>query len=281
MNRRTFLAGSFALASCGPTRGTFRFRHAVCNGTWPGVPFEEICRDARAAGYEALEIAPATVEGRKPADLAAAMRHEGLDCVGLHALLAGSEFHATTSDLALRTRTWERLRRLTDFAAEIGGRLAVLGSGKQRSSIGGSTLAEARDRLVEGLASLSGRGVDILLEPLKRPFSDVAVTLAESIDLVRRVGRSDIATMLDCRHSSGEAEDVGALVRRHSSWIRHVHVNEVDGRRPGTGSFDYGRLFNALREVDYRGWVSLEVFDFSEGGPRIARESISHLRRFE
>lgn len=281
IDRRAFLSGALALAACGPRREEAAFRHAVCNETWPGLSFEETCRDAREAGYEALEIAPATVEGRRPAELARALRNEGLACVGLHALLAGSEFHATTPDAALRARAWDRLRRLTALSREIGGLFLVFGSGKQRSTTGGSTREDATSRFIEGLAGLSGRGVEVLVEPLKPPFSDVVNTLAEAAEVVRRVDRPDVAAMIDCRHSTGEREPADVLVRRHAAILRHVHVNEADGRRPGTGRFAYAPLLGALRSIGYRGWLSLEVFDFSEGGPRIARGSIAHLRNLE
>jgi len=282
MKRRRFLASALAAgAACATRGGTGRaFRHAACNGTWEGWAFADVCRDAREAGYGALEIAPATVASARPEELARAMRAEGLACAGFHALLAGTELHATTPDRARRERTWEALRRLADRCREAGGRFLVFGSGKQRGAVDGSTREDATSRLVEGLAGLSGRGVEVLIEPLKAPFSDVVNTLDEAADVVRRVGRPDVASMIDCRHATGEASDPAALVRRHAAILRHVHVNEADGRRPGTGRFPFGPLLGALRGIGYEGWLSLEVFDFSEGGPRIARESIAYLERF-
>jgi len=42
-------------------------------------------------------------------------------------------------------------------------------------------------------------------------------------------------------------------------------VNELDGRHPGTGSYDFRPLFDLLRRRQYSGWISLEAFDFTFG----------------
>ena len=68
-----------------------------------------------------------------------------------------------------------------------------------------------------------------------------------------------------------------ALVERHLLHIRHVHVNELDGRHCGSGSYDYKPLLRALRRGNYAGWISLEAFDFTPGAERLAAESLRHL----
>ena len=47
------------------------------------------------------------------------------------------------------------------------------------------------------------------------------------------------------------------------------------------GDLDFAPIFRALRDVDYRGWISVEVFDTSPGGETIARRSIEYMRRVE
>jgi sugar phosphate isomerase/epimerase len=66
-------------------------------------------------------------------------------------------------------------------------------------------------------------------------------------------------------------------VDRYFEFIRHVHVNELDGRHCGTGGYDFGPVFEVLARRGYRGWISLEAFDFTPGPERLAEESLHHL----
>ena len=70
-------------------------RYAICNETFADWPLERACAEAAAAGYAGLEVAPFTLGDRpvalsagERARIAATIRAAGLECVGLHWLLA-------------------------------------------------------------------------------------------------------------------------------------------------------------------------------------------------
>ncbi len=92
-------------------------------------------------------------------------------------------------------------------------------------------------------------------------------------------GSPAVATIFDTHNAFLEETPHSRAIRKHFPLIRHVHVNEMDGRRPGTGTYDFATVLGTLRDLGYRGWVSVEVFDFSPGGERIAKESLAHLER--
>ena len=45
------------------------------------------------------------------------------------------------------------------------------------------------------------------------------------------------------------------------------------------GDIDFVPIIETLREVDYQGWISVEVFDYKPGVERLARESIEYLQK--
>ena len=266
------------------------FRHSMCNEAFGQRPFAETVKAIRHAGYSGVEIAPFTL-AESPVDISAgerreyraAMASEGLAFVGLHWLMVSPPgLHVTTPDDALRQRSWEHIRRLIDLCADLGpGGVMVFGSPQQRSTTGGLTREEATCHFVDGLASIAphaeSAGVTVLVEALPVAQSDVVQSLAEAAAIVRRIASPAIRTMFDVHNAIDERETHTALVDRYFDLIRHVHVNELDGRHCGTGGYDFRPLLEVLARRGYAGWISLEAFDFSYGGERIAAESLAHL----
>lgn len=263
----------------------------MCNEAFGDTPFPDVCRVLKDAGYTGIEIAPFTlsetpgsIDAARRVELASVMKSEGLEFAGLHWLMVSPPgLHVTTPDDALRERSWNHIRELIDLCADLGPNgVLVFGSPKQRSTTGGTSREEATQRYIEGLARVApqaeSRGVTILVEALPLNQSDVVTDLAEAVDIVRAVASPAVATMFDTHNAVDETTAHPELVDRYYEYIRHVHVNETDGRHPGTGDYRFGPLFDVLERRGYRGWVSLEAFDFAPGGERIARETIDYLK---
>ena len=262
----------------------------MCNEAFEGWPFAEACKAIRKAGYTGIEIAPFTL-AEKPADITAAERQEyreiiqseGLSFVGLHWLMVSPKgLHVSGPDAGLRQRSWEHIRHLMDLCADLGtGGVMVFGSPHQRSTTGGLTRGEATRNFIDGLAGVephaAERQVTVLVEALPANQSDVVETLDEAVAVVREIGSPYIQTIFDVHNAIDEKLPDAALVERYFDYIRHVHVNELDGRHCGAGDYDYKPVLEVLRRRNYAGWVSLEAFDFTPGAERLANESLRHL----
>lgn len=275
----------------------YPFRHSLCNEIFhpPGVvsdyTFEGACRKIREIGYGGIEVAPFTLSD-EPQTIPAAKRrqlretivNEGLEFVGLHWLMLSPKgLHVTTPDDALRERSWAHVRHLIDLCADLGDKgVMVFGSPGQRNTTGGSTAEDATKRFRDGFADVAEqaeeRGVTVLVEALPSAQSDVVNTVAEAVEIVKYCASLAIQTMFDSHNAADETEPHTEVVRKNWQWIRHVHVNEMDGKHCSRGDYDFKSLLRVLADNQYKGWVSLEAFDFSFGSETIARESLQHLQ---
>lgn len=268
----------------------FPFRHSICNESFEGRPFASAVQAIRKAGYTGIEIAPFTL-AESPFQVTSAQRKEyrdiieseGLTFVGLHWLMVSPKgLHVTTPDVELRKRSWEHIGGLIDLCADLGPNgVMVFGSPKQRSTTGGLTRDEATKNFVDGLRSVAGhaleRRVTVLVEALPIGQADVVLTLEEAAGIVESIGSPAIQTMFDVHNAIDEHDPHDRLIDRYFDHIRHVHVNELDGKHCGAGNYDFKPIFAMLRKRNYTGWISLEAFDFTPGAEKLANESLRHL----
>ncbi len=270
------------------------FRFATCNEIFQNVPFAEACAAIRSIGYTGIEIAPFTLSenaSNLTAQDRAAIRRtiidNGLSFVGVHWILAApKDLHATTSDPAQRERTWRFIADLIELSADLRTSdndepVLVFGSPKQRSTTNGVAPAQAVEHMREGLARLSPfaeeRRVTVLLEPLSPDQCDVVNSLEEAAAIVTEIDSPGIQTMFDVHNAVAESMPHSALIERYFPHIRHIHVNEIDGKEPGTGNYDFGELLSTLTKLKYTGWVSLEAFDFSRDPRVVGSAALRHL----
>ncbi|MBN1998301.1 TIM barrel protein [candidate division KSB1 bacterium] len=272
------------------------FRYAMCNESLQEKSWEQQCEIFGKAGYTGVEIAAFTlvengvseISAQKRKDMVAAMKNNGLECAGLHWLLAPPPkgLHFTTPDKSVRDKTIAYLNELIDFCGDLGGTVMVFGSPKQRNALDIS-VDEAKKYFAEGLAAVADhaqeRKVKILLETLDSSQTDVVNTMAEALEIIEKINHPAIQTMFDFHNTADEKESFVELLKKYHKNIYHVHVQEMDGQYLGTGdgAIKFVDAFQFLKNIKYCGWVSLEVFDFSPGGEKIAVESFKVLKRIE
>jgi sugar phosphate isomerase/epimerase len=86
--------------------------------------------------------------------------------------------------------------------------------------------------------------------------------------------------VFDCRSASAEEKSASeALLRTlDSGYLRHIHVNDANGRGPGFGDTVFVPILKILIKHNYKGYISVEVFDFSPDPQTVASRSIGYLR---
>lgn len=264
-------------------------KFAICNETFQDWPFDRAFAFAAECGYTGLEIAPFTISDYVT-DISSARRAEvrrqadqaGLEIVGAHWLLAKTEgFYMTSPDAEVRRKTTEYFGHLARFCADLGAGVMVCGSPQQRNLLPGVTHDEAMKYAADVFGAvvpvLEETEVTIALEPLAPSETDFMQTADVAVELAEMIGSPQVRLHLDCKAMSSESTPIAELIRRHHAMLAHFHANDANLQGPGFGDVDFMPILEALGEVDYRGWVSVEVFDYTPGIERLARESIQHM----
>ena len=265
-------------------------KFAICNETFVDWPFEKACAFASKCGYTGLEVAPFTlaeyahqVSAQKRSELRKIAEDAGLEIIGLHWLLAKTEgFYLTTPDAGIRAATAEYLCELARLCRDLGGSLMVLGSPKQRNLLPGvsheEAMRHAADTLQRAVPTLAECGVTIALEPLGPEEGDFLRTADLGVDLMRMIGSDRVRLHLDVKAMSTEEIPICDVIRNHAGSMAHFHANDPNRRGPGMGAVDFKPIFQTLESVQYKGWVSVEVFDYTPGPECLAAESFSYMQ---
>lgn len=307
-NRRDFIKTSaFALGSISfaglPIAGKSKnktkniFKYALCNEILKEFSWTEQCEIVGKAGYEGIEIAPFTLVKEGVQEITQGNRHQmvqdmknaGIVCPGLHWLFVPPPqgLHFTSPDDHLRQRSMDYLVKLIDFCGDLGGEIMVFGSPVQRSTSQGISVQEASKYFADGLANVANhakeRDVIILVEPLPKKDTNVVNTFEEAMKIVNKINHPNISSMFDFHNTFDETETLSDLIRKYYKHIHHVHVQNKDGTLIMSDKItqELIQIFELLKELNFKKWISVEVFDFSPGGKFIAEESMKTFLEIE
>lgn len=266
------------------------FRFSFCSEVYK-LPIEETIRRIARIGFDGVEIAPFNVAesvddvpASRRGEIRRVAEGEGVEIVGLHWLLVSPKgLHLSTRDDAVRSRTVDYLVSLVGFCADLGGKVLIFGSPKQRSVEAGDDIVGARERAAEALRRVAPacreRGTRLLLEPLHPAETNFVNTVEEAALVLDRVGCPEIGYMLDCKAMSGMPEGVTGTIARHGKAAGHFHANEPGGLGPGMGTVAFRPILEALRQSGYAGWVSTEPFSYEPDPDTVARTALETLRQ--
>jgi sugar phosphate isomerase/epimerase len=271
-------------------------KFAICNEMFGARSFADTFSTIRKLGYTGVEIAPFTfAPGEEPFDVRQVPAERivetrlmaedaGLEVVGLHWLLAKTDgFYLTSPDPTVRRRTAEYLRSLAEVCADLGGRILVLGSPQQRNLLPGVSYDDAEAYAVEvlhgAISACAEFGVTLGIEPLGPAESDFIPNAKAGIRLAKMVASPHCKLHLDVKAMSSEGRPIADIIRDSREWLVHFHANDPNLLGPGMGDVDFRPIFAALREINYDGWVSVEVFKYEPSPDDIARQSIDYMRK--
>jgi len=274
-------------------------RFAICNemfeiwNTASGFDFARFCRFSKECGYEGVEIAPFTIAS-SVYDISTEKRNGirkiaesfGLQITGLHWLLAKTTgLHLTSPDTAVRRKTAEYFQELIRLCADLGGQFMILGSPYQRTLASEITPDQGESHAMEIfqaiLPQLEKSGVQIAIEPLTIKETNFWNTAKEVVDFVKRLDALEqVSLHLDCKAMCGEQKPIPEILHEFKDHLIYLHVNDPNLQGPGFGDLDFGPIMTALEDIQYKGWVSLETFDYSPGPELLAQKSIEYLKSF-
>lgn len=108
--------------------------------------------------------------------------------------------------------------------------------------------------------TLDQHRVTIAIEPLNRFETYFLNTAADAAEFCRQVNHPRVGVLFDTFHANIEEKSIADGYRTVGPYLKHVHTCENDRGTPGSGHVDWNGVFQALSDVEYDGWLTIESF---------------------
>ena len=89
---------------------------------------------------------------------------------------------------------------------------------------------------------------------------DFINSVDEGIRLCELINHPNVGLLLDAYHMNIEEKNICQSIEKARSKLLHFQVAENDRGVPGSGSINWSEIFNTLKRINYKGYVSLEMF---------------------
>lgn len=221
-----------------------------------GLPLAEVIELARSSGWLGLELRAAEDEPVRvglSSDERAAAR-ELLEAGGVTVLAVASYVRVASGAVSDDECVADALA-YAELARDLGAPFVRVFPGAEEPG------AEADARAVRRLNAIAERlpeGVAILLETHD--------SHPQGVDIARVLSQvsGGVGTIWDVMHPWRTGEPIAVTKEVLAPYLKHVQVKDVlspDERTPlplGSGTIPLAEFYDALRELGYQGWVSLE-----------------------
>lgn len=187
-------------------------------------------------------------------------------------------------DAAVRRKGIEGTQRVLDCCAAAGATTLV---GPFHSALGHFSGRSRTDdewkwgvECMRAVAEHAGKvHVTLGVEPLNRFETYLLNTHADAARFCREVGHPRCRMMYDTFHANIEEKSIPLALAACADMLCHVHISENDRSTPGQGLVRWRETFDALKSINYDGWLMVEAFGLAL--PELAAATKIWRRMFE
>jgi sugar phosphate isomerase/epimerase len=121
-------------------------------------------------------------------------------------------------------------------------------------------------------------GTTIYLEPLNRYQDHMINTLADARSYIEENGFKHVKIIADFYHMNIEEDDISEALHQNRNLVGHIHLADNHRYQPGSGSLDFKKHFNTLKEDGYEDFLTIECRVRGNDLDAQYRQAVQHLR---
>lgn len=224
--------------------------------------FEKCIPKAAKLGFDGVELALKRADEINIRQLQRLLDDHEMEvsCISTGQVYADGGLMITAQDPGTREMVKGVFRELIDLAADYG---KIVNIGRVRGHIGTRKKDHVEQLFITEARELcdyaAKRDVTLILEPVNRYEIDFINSVEEGVGLMKKINRPNMMLMPDLFHMNLEDCTIGPQLAKNIEFVKYIHFADSNRLAPGQGHLDFTDIFNNLLEVQYDGWISVEI----------------------
>jgi fructoselysine 3-epimerase len=257
----------------------------------PAYPLDEVISRLSRMGYDGIEIGCAAPHAW-PAYLGPERRKTIRALLEQHRIKASSMLPApgggpgaNPASAIVEERKWtvQHYKDVIDLAADLGTPTVLYVAGW---IVYGTRQQDAWNYSLESLREIAAyarpKNITISVEPTSAD-SNLIESSDDALLLMQQAGSPNVNVMFDTFHVLYRNEVPSDYIYAMGKHLGHIHLSDFNRLAPGQGGMDFLPVLQALKDVGFQGYVTMEVGFASRSvhPDAIARASLEHLKALE
>lgn len=274
------------------------FNFAYSSNAWRTHSVEETIRKIAALGFTGIELLadvphawPVSLLPEKKASIRSRLEETGLKISNMNAFMMNaiqdirqpywypSWIEPYAPYRAIRR---EHTLRTLHLAAELGApSIQTEPGGPLEEGISWTHAADIfYDEIMPCVETAENLGILLLIEPEPGLMIE---RFEQYLEFHQRVNSPALGLNFDLGHAFCVGEDPEKWIPVMKNHTRHYHIEDISVNRvhhhliPGHGAMNFSSILNAIKQTDYNGWITLELYPYQENPESAGLEALNFL----
>ncbi len=243
--------------------------------------FENGLSNLREAGYEGVELFIRYPDALDYISMIKLLKKYNLEVpvIGTGPIVSNDGLTFTSLDSEKRIESIQRIKKVIDFASTLNAQVNI---GKLRGTIHPDCSSESLEWMSNAFYVVCAYGslknVPIIVECQNHTVINNLNTTTEILDYIKHF--NNLYLMHDTYHLHVQGESIHKGFIEGASVLTHVHFSDSNRLIPGEGDIDFEEAISTLNEINYKGFVTIEVNQQNDS-IATANKCINYLRQLE
>ncbi len=268
-------------------------KFAFSTNAYRNFSIEQSINSIISAGYKAVEIMcdephafPPLTE-KKINSIKDALHKNNIEISNLNGFMmcAIQDFHHPSwieKDSKFRQKRIEHTKNCLELARKLGVKTVSTEPGGPKNGLSESEGFELFQKGIDEVLPIAEKNkVKLLIEP------EPELLIENSTQFLKFISNFDsdfLGLNFDIGHFFCVGENPEKAIKILKDYLTHIHLEDISELRvhkhliPGKGVINFKKIFDVLAEINYNGYVTIELYPYQDNPQEAAKEALDYVK---